>query len=251
MDISVVIPCLNEEKTIGLCVKKAFAALKQEGLSGEVVVVDNGSTDQSRQRAKDAGARIVFEKEKGYGSAVRTGIKEAVGQMVIMGDGDDTYNFLELKDFVSLLRNGADLVIGNRLGGKIHKNAMPQLHRYLGTPVLTWVLRLFYGSKISDVNCGMRAFKKEAIERLNLQCKGMEFASEMIIQATIKKLSIEEIPINFFPSFSGRIPHLKTFRDGWRHLTLMLTLSPKPFAVYPRIAFSVIVLVLICVFIYY
>lgn len=225
--ISVVIPCLNEEKTVALCVKKAWVALREYGVVGEVLVVDNGSTDRSVQGAREAGARVIFENKRGYGSSIRRGIQEAAGHIVIMADGDGTYNFSDLKNFIQLLHEGADLVVGNRLGGRIHKNAMPRLHRWLGTPFLTWLLRLFYGVKISDVNCGMRAFKKEAMERLNLQCGGMELASEMLVKAAIEKLHIVEIAIDFFPHEPGRTSHLNPFRDGWRHLKIMLALWPR------------------------
>jgi glycosyltransferase involved in cell wall biosynthesis len=190
-------------------------------------VVDNGSTDRSAELARAAGARVVRHEVRGYGAALRRGIHEARGKYVIMGDADDTYDYSDLQQFVDLLDEGAHLVMGSRLRGQIHPGAMPWSHRWIGTPVLTFVLNRFFGAHISDANCGMRGFRKEAIELLNLQSDGMEFASEMVIRAAQRKLRIAETPIAYFPSPPDRVPHLNSFRDGWRHLRFMLIWCPK------------------------
>lgn len=238
MEVSVIIPCLNESRTIGVCVEKALRGLSEAKAAGEVVVIDNGSTDRSREMAREAGARVVQEAVQGYGSALRRGIREAQGTYVIMADGDNTYNFLEIGKFIRLLREGADFVMGNRFGGKIYPTAMPHLHRWLGTPVLTFILRLFFKAPISDVNCGMRGFRKDVIEQLGLRCAGMEFASEMVIKASMEKLNIRETPIDLHPGPADRKPHLRSFRDGWRHLRVMLALCPKYLFVYPGLILS-------------
>ncbi len=247
MDVSVIIPCLNEENTVGICIEKSLRALEESGLEGEVVVVDNGSTDRSIEISKAAGARIVHAEVKGYGSAIRTGIESAHGDAVIMGDADDTYDFGEIGNLMRRLREGtgADLVMGNRYGGKIHRKAMPFLNRLVGTPVLTLVMRIFFKSKVSDINCGLRAFKRDPMQRLNLRCNGMELASEMLIKATLEELVIKEIPISLYPNPEGRIPHLHPLRDGWRHLRVMLALCPKFLFVYPGLVLSAAALVLL------
>jgi glycosyltransferase involved in cell wall biosynthesis len=227
VELSVVIPCLNEERTIADCIDKAFNAFGRLGISGEVIVVDNGSTDKSAEIAKSKGARVVTEKVPGYGSALKRGIREAYGKYIIMGDGDSTYDFSKIDAFVEMLREGTDLVMGSRLAGKVHPKAMPHLHRWVGTPVLTYLINLFFKVKISDVNCGLRGFKKESIESLDLKCNGMEFASEMIAKAGQKKLTIREIPIDYYPTPVDRTPSLQSFSDGWRHLRFMLVFSPK------------------------
>jgi len=225
--MSVVIPCLNEEKTIGDCVKSASETLAAMKVPGEVVVVDNGSTDRSAELARAAGGRVIAHSVRGYGSALKRGIAEARGKYLVMADADKTYDFRELPKFYQLLESGADLVMGSRLRGKIERNAMPWLHRWVGTPVLTTLLNLFFGSRISDTNCGMRAFTKTAIEKLSLKCNGMEFASEMVVKAAQRKLVIKETPINYYAANPDRVPNLHTFRDGWRHLRFMLVLCPK------------------------
>jgi glycosyltransferase involved in cell wall biosynthesis len=225
--LSVVVPCLNEEKTIAICVEKALASFRALQIRGEVVVVDNGSSDRSAELATAAGARVVPHGVRGYGAALRRGIHEARGKYVIMGDADDTYDYGDLGRFVTLLDEGAELVMGSRLRGRIHPGAMPWSHRWLGTPVLTFVLNRFFGAKISDANCGMRGFRKEAIEALDLQADGMEFASEMVIRAAQRRLRIAETPIDYYPNPPGRVPHLNSFRDGWRHLRFMLIWCPK------------------------
>jgi hypothetical protein len=227
IELSVVIPCLNEERTVGQCVRKALAFFERRGIAGEVVVVDNGSTDQSGAVAAGAGARVVRHDVKGYGSTLKRGFQEARGTYVIMGDADDTYDFAGLDEFVRLLREGGDLVMGSRLRGKIHSGAMPWAHRHLGTPVLTFVLNLFFKARISDANCGLRGFRREAILALGLKCRGMEFASEMVIRAAQGGLRIVETPVDYSAAGPGRVPHLHTFHDGWRHLRFMLLLCPK------------------------
>ena len=236
VELSVVMPCLNEEETIADCITKAFNSFTEMGISGEVVVVDNGSTDKSVEIAKSSGARVVPEKVRGYGSALKKGIKESYGKYVIMGDADSTYDFSEINDFVVLLKEGADLVMGSRLRGKIHPKAMPWPHRWIGTPFLTRIINLFFKVNISDVNCGLRGFKKESIDKLDLKCSGMEFASEMVAKAGQKKLIIKEIPIDYYPTSSNRIPSLRSFSDGWRHLRFMLVFSPKYLFLYPGLA---------------
>lgn len=226
-ELSVVMPCLNEEKAIADCIKKAFNAFAKMGISAEVVVVNNGSTDGSGEIAKKAGARVLTENLRGYGSALKRGIRESYGKYIIMGDADNTYDFSEIERFVKLLKEGADLVIGSRLRGKIYPKAMPWLHRFIGTPFLTRLVNVFFKVNISDVNCGLRGFKKESIEKLDLKCNGMEFASEMIAKAAQKKLDIKEVPITYCVAPQGRITHLHSLSDGWRHLRFMLIFSPK------------------------
>jgi len=242
MNISVVIPCLNEEQTIAVCVKKALKVIEKEKMSGEVIVVDNGSSDESVMRSQRAGAKVVLENMKGYGRAIRRGIRESGGQIIIMGDGDNTYDFSTLQRFVHSIQNGADLVIGNRYAGKIYKKAMPFLHRWVGTPILTRMLCLFFGTKVSDINCGMRAFKKSIFEQFDLKCDGMELASEMIIKAAINRLNICEIPVDLFPPKPGRKAHLNTFKDGFQHLKIIMAYSPINIFSYLRVTFSLLVL---------
>ena len=236
LELSVVMPCLNEAATVGACVKKAVDALKQHGIRGEVIVADNGSTDGSQQLAKDFGARVVHVEQRGYGSALQAGIAAARGQFVLMGDADDTYDFSQLGEFVAKLRQGYDLVMGNRFRGAILPGAMPPLHRYLGNPVLTGLGRLFFKSPVGDFHCGLRGFRKEAIERLGLRTLGMEFASEMVVKATAFGLRVTEIPTTLSPDRRERAPHLRTWRDGWRHLRFLLLYSPRWLFLYPGIA---------------
>lgn len=220
--ISIVIPCLNEEKTLAICIeraKKAFHALKVEG---EVVVADNGSTDNSKNIARQLGARVVEVPQKGYGSALIEGFKAANGKYLIMGDADDSYNLEEIGPYIEKLNEGFDFVIGNRFKGVIEKGAMPNIHRYFGTPALTKALNFLFRTKIGDVNCGMRGLSKEAFNRMHLKAVGMEFATEMIIKASLRKLKIAEVPCNLYKDKRDRRPHLNTWRDGWRHLRFML-----------------------------
>jgi glycosyltransferase involved in cell wall biosynthesis len=224
IDVSVVIPCLNEAETIGVCVSKAMRAMQRGRLSGEVVVVDNGSSDGSPEIASKEGARIVREPRRGYGSAYLAGFTAARGRYIVMGDGDNTYDFDLVDRFIEPLEGGVDLVMGSRLKGRIHKGAMPALHRYVGNPVLTGILNLFYGSGVSDAHCGMRAFRREALPKLDLHSPGMELASEMVIRASKAGLRMEEIPIEYHPR-QGQ-SKLNSFRDGWRHLRFLLVHSP-------------------------
>jgi len=239
IELSVVMPCLNEGATVGSCVRKALGAMRQHGIRGEVVVADNGSTDQSRQLAEEAGARVVAVQTRGYGSALRAGIAAARGRFVLMGDADDSYDFTHLDRFVEKLREGYDLVMGNRFQGGILPGAMPPLHRYLGTPVLTAITRLFFRSPVGDINCGLRGFRKEAIEGLGLRTLGMEYAGEMIVKASAFGLRITEIPTTLAPDGRGRAPHLNTWRDGWRHLRFLLLYSPRWLFLYPGLALLV------------
>lgn len=222
--VSVVMPCLNEEKTVGDCVKKAREAFKKTKIKGEVIVCDNGSTDSSVKLAKRAGAMIVLENRKGYGSAYLAGIKTSRGKWIVIGDSDGTYDFGEISKLINPLNKGNDLVVGSRLRGRIKKGSMPLLNRYLGTPSLNFFLRLFYQIKISDSQSGMRAFTKEAFNRLKLKTLGMEFASEMLVRASLEGLKITEVPINYFPRQAPS--KLSPFRDAWRHLRFMLLFAP-------------------------
>jgi glycosyltransferase involved in cell wall biosynthesis len=221
-------------------VRKALGAMQQHAIRGEVIVADNGSTDGSRQLALDAGARVIAVETRGYGSALRAGIAAARGRYVLMGDADDSYDFSHLDRFVNKLREGYDLVIGNRFQGGILPGAMPPLHRYLGTPVLTALARLFFRSPFGDLNCGLRGFRKEAIEGLGLRTLGMEFAGEMIVKACAFGLRITEVPTTLAPDGRDRAPHLNTWRDGWRHLRFMLLYSPRWLFLYPGIVLFVL-----------
>lgn len=233
IEVSVVMPCLDEAETLGRCVDKAWAALAVHGITGEVVVADNGSVDGSPQVARGRGARVVHVAAKGYGSALAGGIDAARGRYVIICDADASYDIEGLYPFVRELRQGAELVMGNRFSGGIHEGAMPFLHRYLGNPVLSFLGRLFFKSPVRDFHCGMRGFSKEAINGLRLHTSGMEFASEMVVKATIQGLAIREVPTRLFPDGRSRAPHLRRWRDGWRHLTFMLLFSPRWLFLYP------------------
>ncbi len=226
LEISVVMPCLNEGLTVGRCVDKAMHALQALGVRGEVIVADNGSVDGSPDIARVHGARVVHVERKGYGSALQAGIAAARGRYVIMGDADDSYDFSELEPFLTRLRQGDDLVMGNRFRGGIRPGAMPWLHQYIGNPVLTGILNLFYHSPIHDAHCGLRAFRKDAYQRLGLNTPGMEFASEMVVKACLSRQKISEVPIVLYPDGRDRRPHLRSFRDGWRHLRFLLLLCP-------------------------
>ena len=227
MELTVVMPCLNEAETVAVCVHKAVKFIADSGINGEVVVADNGSTDGSQRLATDAGARGVQVAEKGYGNALMGGILAARGEYVIMGDADDSYDFSNLMPFVTELRNGADLVMGNRFKGGIAPGAMPKLHRYLGNPVLSFVGRLFFRSPIGDFHCGLRGFRKDSALKLGLQATGMEFASEMVVKATLAKQKIIEVPTTLAKDGRSRPPHLRSWRDGWRHLRFLLLFSPR------------------------
>lgn len=240
LELSIIMPCLNEAETLEICIKKAKGYLDDRGMSGEVIVADNGSNDGSQEIARRSGARVVDVLEKGYGSALRGGIAAAEGQYIIMGDADDSYDFTNLTPFVEKLRQGYDLVMGNRFRGGIKPGAMPPLHRYLGNPVLTWIGKLFFPSPCSDFHCGLRGFRKDAIQRLNLRTTGMEFASEMVVKASLYRLKIAEVPTTLSPDGRSRPPHLRSWRDGWRHLRFLLLYSPRWLFVYPGLFLIII-----------
>ncbi|MFF0867210.1 glycosyltransferase [Nonomuraea sp. NPDC050227] len=243
MELTVVMPCLNEAETVEVCVRKALACMEEHGIEGEVLIADNGSTDGSQQLARDAGARVVHVDEKGYGNALMGGIRAARGKYVIMGDADDSYDFTSLLPFVEQLRDGADLVMGNRFKGGIAPGAMPPLHRYLGNPVLSFIGRLFFPSAIGDFHCGLRGFRRDSILRLHLQTGGMEFASEMVVRSTLSGLDVREVPTTLSPDGRSRPPHLRSWRDGWRHLRFLLLYSPKWLFFYPGVFLMVLGLI--------
>jgi glycosyltransferase involved in cell wall biosynthesis len=240
VELTVLMPCLNEAETVATCVRKAASFLTLSGVSGEVVVADNGSSDGSQMLAADAGARVVDIPERGYGRALLGGILAARGRYIIMGDADDSYDFTSLMPFLDRLRAGADLVMGNRFRGGIAPGAMPLLHRYLGNPVLSFIGRLFFGSKIGDFHCGLRGFKRDSVLALGLQAAGMEFASEVVVKATLAGQRIEEVPTTLSPDGRGRAPHLRSWRDGWRHLRFLLLFSPRWLFFYPGLAMLLI-----------
>jgi hypothetical protein len=227
VELTVVMPCLNEAETVAACVTKAVRFIADSGITGEVVVADNGSTDGSQRLAEEAGARVVQVKDKGYGNALMGGIVAARGEYVIMGDADDSYDFSNLMPFLAELRGGADLVMGNRFKGGIAPGAMPKLHRYLGNPVLSFAGRLFFRSPIGDFHCGLRGFRRDSALRLGLQATGMEFASEMVVKATLANQKITEVPTTLAKDGRSRPPHLRSWRDGWRHLRFLLLFSPR------------------------
>jgi glycosyltransferase involved in cell wall biosynthesis len=231
--LSVLMPCLNEERTLATCIRKAQAYLARRSLRGEIIIADNGSTDGSQEIARSLGARIIRVEARGYGCALSAGIKAAHGKYVIMGDSDDSYNFLELDGFVRLLGEGYDLVIGNRFRGGISRGAMPPLHRYFGNPLLTFIGRAFFGSPISDFYCGLRGFCRQRILALGLTSPGMEFALEMIVKASINGFRITEIPTTLSPDGRDRRPHLRSLRDGWRSLRFYLLMCPRWLFLYP------------------
>ena len=220
-------PCLNEAETLAVCVQKARGFLDAHNVAGEVLIADNGSTDGSQAIAQENGARVVPVAEKGYGAALAGGIAAARGRYVIMGDADDSYDFTNLLPFVERLRDGYDLVMGNRFKGGVAPGAMPALHRYLGNPVLTFIGRLFFPSPVGDFHCGLRGFSKDAAHRMDLRTTGMEFASEMVVKATLHGMRIAEVPTTLVPDGRSRPPHLRSWRDGWRHLRFLLLYSPR------------------------
>ncbi|MEE4359536.1 MAG: glycosyltransferase family 2 protein, partial [Desulfococcaceae bacterium] len=225
LEVSVVMPCLNEAETLEGCIQEAFCAMKENGLSGEVIISDNGSTDSSPEIARKSGARVVNALEKGYGNALQTGIRAARGKYVIMGDADGSYDFGVIPLFLEKLRQGDDLVMGCRFpryGGRIEKGAMPWKHRWIGNPVLTGLGKFFFSSSVNDFHCGIRAFRREAVLALHLRTGGMEFASEMVMKATLSDMKISEIPVTLRKDGRSRRPHLRSWRDGWRHLRFML-----------------------------
>jgi glycosyltransferase involved in cell wall biosynthesis len=233
VEVSVVIPCLNEANSIGYCVEKAIAAFRTASLRGEVVVSDNGSTDGSIELATKLGARVVHAKQRGYGAALQEGIASAKGAFIIMGDADDSYDFSEVPNFVAKWREGSEVVLGNRFRGGIKPGAMPPLHKYFGNPGLTWLINLFFGAGVGDGYCGMRGFTRELYDRLDLRSTGMEFALEFVIKAAQAKARITEIPVILWPDKRGRSPHLRSFHDGWRSLRFMLMYAPNWLYVLP------------------
>ena len=242
-DLTILMPCLNEAETLGRCIAKARAGLEQAGLRGEVLIADNGSTDESVSIAEQAGARVVHVVEKGYGSALRAGIEAARGKWIIMGDADDSYDFSAIAGFVAKLREGYDLVMGCRLpsgGGVIAPGAMPWKNRWIGNPSLSFIGRLFFRSPARDFHCGLRGFAKAAYDKMELKTTGMEFASEMVIKATLKAMRIAEVPITLHRDGRTRRPHLKPWRDGWRHLRFMLIYSPRWLFLVPGLALCVL-----------
>lgn len=241
--LSIVMPCLNEEKTLGTCINKAKKFLSDYGIDGEIVIADNGSTDNSRTIANDLGARVVNIDRKGYGSALQGGIAAAEYDYIVMGDADDSYDFLALDGFIQKLDEGYDLVMGNRFKGGIEKGAMPFSHQYIGNPFLSGIGKLFFKAKISDFHCGLRAFRKDSIEKLNLCTTGMEFASEMVVKAHIHGLKVTEIPCKLYPDGRDRPPHLRSIPDGFRHLEFLLIYSPKWLFAYPGIILFVLGLI--------
>ena len=229
-------PCLDEAETLAACIQKAQQAIETEGLSAEIIVADNGSSDGSQAIAAELGARVVPVKRKGYGSALIGGINAAQGEFVIMGDADDSYDFTAIAPLIARLRDGCDLVVGNRFLGGIQPGAMPWSHRWIGNPVLTLISRVFFHTPVGDAHCGLRGFRREAYERMKLRATGMEFASEMVIKASLKGMRIAEVPVALRPDGRSRPPHLRTWRDGWRHLRFMLLFSPRWLFLYPGLA---------------
>jgi glycosyltransferase involved in cell wall biosynthesis len=235
-ELTILMPCLNEAATVGSCIGKARDFLQRTGIEGEVLVADNGSDDGSRTVAQRAGARIVQVAERGYGAALTGGIAAARGRYVIMGDADDSYDFGRLEPFVDKLRQGYPLVMGNRFKGSIRRGAMPLLHRYLGNPLLSFVGRLMFRARVGDFHCGLRGFDREAVRTLDLRTRGMEFASELVVKAALAGWRIAEVPTTLHPDGRGRPPHLRSWRDGWRHLRFLLLFSPRWLFLYPGLA---------------
>jgi len=240
IELSIVMPCLNEARTVQICIEKALRGIRALGISGEVIVADNGSTDDSCAIASAAGARVVSVQTKGYGAALMGGIAAANGRYVLMADADASYDLEAIGPFVERLRTGDDLVMGNRFKGGIEPGAMPSLHRYVGNPVLSFVARLFFGGGVGDFHSGMRAFRTDAIRKLDLRTTGMEFASEMAVKAHLHQLKVSEVPIHLYPDKRGRPPHLRTWRDGWRHLRFLLLYSPRWLFLYPGAALMLV-----------
>lgn len=240
IEVSIVLPCLNEELTVGICVQKAVYFLQKNRIEGEVIVVDNGSTDSSKDIAIKSGARVIQVAEKGYGVTLRGGFDNAQGKFIIMADADDSYDLENLMPFVEKLRDGYDLVMGNRFKGGIKKGAMPWHHRYIGNPILSFLGKLFFKTPINDFHCGLRGFTKSAIEKINPQTTGMELASEIVIKASILNMNVCEVPTTLSPDGRDRPPHLRSFRDGWRHLRFLLLYSPAWLFLYPGLFLAIV-----------
>lgn len=222
MELTILMPCLNEVETLAQCINKARAFLQQENIAGEILIADNGSSDGSQTLAEQSGARLIHVIQRGYGAALMAGINAAAGKYVIMGDADDSYNFNNLTPFLEKLRAGHDLVMGNRFKGGIEKGAMPFLNKYLGNPVLSFIGRLFFKCPVGDFHCGLRGFNRDTMQQLQLQAPGMEFASEMVVKAALNNCKICEVPTTLSPDGRSRSPHLRRWRDGWRHLRLLI-----------------------------
>jgi glycosyltransferase involved in cell wall biosynthesis len=240
LELSIVLPCLNEAETLETCLTKAQQSLKQLGVTGEVIVADNGSTDGSQAIAIANGARVVNVPRRGYGAALTAGIEAAGGEYVLMADADDSYALDDISGFLTELRAGADLVMGNRFQGGIAQDAMPFLHRYLGNPVLSRLGRLFFRIPVGDFHCGIRAFRRDRMLELGLRTSGMEFASEMVVRASLNHLRISEVPTTLRPDGRSRAPHLRTWRDGWRHLRFLLAFSPRWLLFYPSVLLQIV-----------
>jgi glycosyltransferase involved in cell wall biosynthesis len=243
-ELTILMPCLNEAATVGGCVAKARGFLERAGIDGEVLIADNGSDDGSHELAQRAGARVVKVAERGYGAALAGGIAAARGRYVIMGDADESYDFARLDGFVAKLREGYPLVMGNRFRGEIRAGAMPFLHRYLGNPVLSFIGRLLFRTGVGDFHCGLRGFDREAVRSLHLSTTGMEFASELVVKAALAGWRIAEVPTTLSPDGRRRPPHLRTWRDGWRHLRFLLLFSPRWLFLYPGLALLTLGIVL-------
>jgi glycosyltransferase involved in cell wall biosynthesis len=239
-EVSIVLPCLNEDRTVGICVSKAVEFLKKNKINGEVIVADNGSTDHSVKIAQKMGAKVISIAQKGYGSALRGGFDVAQSKYIIMADADDSYDLVNLMPFIEKLREGYDLVMGNRFKGGIKKGAMPWHHRYIGNPVLSFIGKLFFKTPVNDFHCGLRGFTKEAIQKIDLQTTGMELASEIVIKASILGMKVCEVPTVLHPDGRDRPPHLRSFRDGWRHLRFLLLYSPSWLFLYPGFVLTIL-----------
>jgi len=237
LELSIILPCLNEERTVGTCIAKARRSLENNRINGEIIVADNGSTDKSIEIAQAYGARVIHVQEKGYGNALKGGFKAAHGKFIIMADADESYELDNLMPFVEKLREGYDLVMGNRFKGGIAPGAMPWHHRYIGNPILSFIGKLFFNSPANDFHCGIRGFTQEAVQKMELHTTGMELASEIVIKASILGMKVCEVPTRLFPDKRDRPPHLRSFRDGWRHLRFLLLYSPAWLFLYPGIVF--------------
>ena len=240
MELTILMPCLNEEETIGVCIRKAKRFLTENGVDGEILISDNGSTDRSREIAREEGVRVIVTEERGYGNALIHGTKEAYGRYIIMGDADDSYDFLNLMPILEKLREGYELVMGNRFAGGIEKGAMPFLHRYIGNPVLSFLGRIMFKSKVRDFHCGLRGYDREAFLKLDLQTAEMEYASEMVVMAQLNHFRIAEVPVTLKKDGRSGRPHLRSFPDGWRHLKFLLMYAPNWLFLYPAAVFLMI-----------
>ncbi len=233
IELSIVLPCRNEERTVGICVEKAKTFLTENQIKGEVIVSDNGSTDNSANIAHANGAKVIYVKDKGYGKALREGFSAANGKYIIMADSDDSYDLSNLMIFIEKLREGYDLVMGNRFKGGIQKGAMPWHHKYIGNPILSFIGKLFFNSPVNDFHCGLRGFSKEALLRMDLRTSGMELASEIVVKSALYQMKVCEVPTTLSPDGRDTAPHLRSFRDGWRHLRFLLIFSPRWLFFYP------------------